>query len=522
MSVILPSWPSTVMSVSGTMTSVWRSPWSERIDRDFFETLETLPMRTWSLAWPFRSLSLPVPDIVPEEPMVPLDDPDIVPEPVPEVVESWPADEPVVLSEPIAPLPAALWPVSPEVASCVEVLPSASGAVEPDALEPVPEAVVSLEPVLELAEESELIVPLAGAPVPLAVAWPVSPDAEPVPEVVPDVEVSLDVEPLAVAPGAVAVPVAEPSPETEPLAVASEEVEPVVVPDGVPVEALALPEAVVSVDAGADAPGCPAWAVAVSLPVWALDVRSDFELVAQARPAASGRTSAILRICICHSSMWCANLRRVNGGRAPASRCERSTSDRGPRLHVPKYVDERRGRRESASVRQPCRRTKGDRAREHPRAGDGEGRLRAMRRRLVVVVPALLLALLSVVACRKPEGPADRYRVFTAAARAGDANTVWQMLSEESRAALDARAKDLAARAAPGVVPESGRELVLGGLAAQAPKVESVVVLRESRDRAVLAVKTAGGGEAQEVTLVREDGSWRVVLPPAAARPAGG
>jgi hypothetical protein len=106
--------------------------------------------------------------------------------------------------------------------------------------------------------------------------------------------------------------------------------------------------------------------------------------------------------------------------------------------------------------------------------------------------------------------------VFAAAARAGESGTVWQMLSQDSRALLDARAKDLAARAAPGMLPESGREIVLGDLSPAAAKIESVVVLRESRDRAVVAVKTAGGGDAEEVTLVREEGSWRVVLPAAA------
>jgi hypothetical protein len=127
---------------------------------------------------------------------------------------------------------------------------------------------------------------------------------------------------------------------------------------------------------------------------------------------------------------------------------------------------------------------------------------------------ALALALAtSLQACRRPEGPADRYRVFAAAARAGDSALVWAMLSERSRAHLDARAAELAGRAAPGVLPASGRELVLGDLSPRAARIESVVVLRESRDAAVLAVKEEGAGAAQEVSLVREGGAWRVVLP---------
>jgi hypothetical protein len=140
-------------------------------------------------------------------------------------------------------------------------------------------------------------------------------------------------------------------------------------------------------------------------------------------------------------------------------------------------------------------------------------------RRLLAAAAAL--GLLATTSCREPEGPADRYRVFAAAARAGDVETVWSMLSEDSRAKLDARAKELSARAAPGVLPGSGKDLVLGSLASTAPPLESVVVVRESRNEAVVAVKTAGGGEAREVTLVREGGTWRVILP-AAAGAAGG
>jgi len=40
-----------------------------------------------------------------------------------------------------------------------------------------------------------------------------------------------------------------------------------------------------------------------------------------------------------------------------------------------------------------------------------------------------------------------------------------------------------------------------------------VVVLRESRDAAVVAVEEEGGEGAREVPLVREGGVWRVVLP---------
>jgi hypothetical protein len=125
---------------------------------------------------------------------------------------------------------------------------------------------------------------------------------------------------------------------------------------------------------------------------------------------------------------------------------------------------------------------------------------------------SLVLVLVLAAGCRGEPGPADRYRTFAAAARRGDGDAVWSMLSEGSRAALDARAKALAARVPAGVVPGSGRELVLGGLSARAPRPGQVLVVRESRDTAVVAVEVEGE-PPREVMLVREGGVWRVVVP---------
>lgn len=124
---------------------------------------------------------------------------------------------------------------------------------------------------------------------------------------------------------------------------------------------------------------------------------------------------------------------------------------------------------------------------------------------------ALALLLLSI-GCRREAGPAERYRAFAAAARDGDAAAVWSMLSESSRAALDTRARAVAAAAPAGVVATSGRQLVLGDLSAGAPRPKSVVVVRESRDAAVVSVEVEGA-PAREVSLVREGGLWRVVVP---------
>jgi hypothetical protein len=133
--------------------------------------------------------------------------------------------------------------------------------------------------------------------------------------------------------------------------------------------------------------------------------------------------------------------------------------------------------------------------------------------RPLALVAAAALAVLVLPACRRDPGPADRYRAFAAAAREGRADEVWSMLSEASRAELDRRAKDLAAKAPPGVLlSASGRALAVGDLSALAPRPTSVVVVRESRDAAIVAVE-AEGQPAREVALVREGGGWRVVVP---------
>ncbi len=128
-----------------------------------------------------------------------------------------------------------------------------------------------------------------------------------------------------------------------------------------------------------------------------------------------------------------------------------------------------------------------------------------------LVAPLLASALL-LAACRVSESPADRYRRFVDAARKGRAGEVWSMLSTQSRKALAVRAKALSVSGPSARVDVSPADLVLGDLAPTAPRVKSVTVVRESRDAAVVAVEDVTGFRG-EVSLVREDGEWRVVLP---------
>jgi hypothetical protein len=125
-------------------------------------------------------------------------------------------------------------------------------------------------------------------------------------------------------------------------------------------------------------------------------------------------------------------------------------------------------------------------------------------------IAALCLAALLAAGCRS-SGPAETYRVFAHAVREGDARTAWSLLSERSRADLDARAKRLAGETG-GVVPESGAALLVGDASLQSPRLVSVAVVRESADAAELEVAVVGG-EPRKVTMARETGGWRVVLP---------
>jgi hypothetical protein len=125
---------------------------------------------------------------------------------------------------------------------------------------------------------------------------------------------------------------------------------------------------------------------------------------------------------------------------------------------------------------------------------------------------AVALALALLPACRRTDGPAETYRRFASAARGGDAELAWSLLSADTRSALDARARAAAAHAPPGVVPVTGKDLVLGDFSIRAPRIRSATVLRESRDAAVVAVEDESGARA-EVSLVREAGAWRVVVP---------
>lgn len=125
---------------------------------------------------------------------------------------------------------------------------------------------------------------------------------------------------------------------------------------------------------------------------------------------------------------------------------------------------------------------------------------------------SLALFVLALSACRAPEGAAQRYRRFVAAARDGDGATVWALLSSASQERIRARSAELSGGAPTPGADLSGPHLVLGDLAATAPRVKSVRVASQRGDEAVVDVDLEGGGHGQ-VTMRREQDGWRVVMP---------
>jgi hypothetical protein len=124
----------------------------------------------------------------------------------------------------------------------------------------------------------------------------------------------------------------------------------------------------------------------------------------------------------------------------------------------------------------------------------------------------LALVALALAACAPRDPPPDAvYRAFARATSERDAAAAWDLLSERTRAWLDARARAAAARA-PGLVPANAQRLLLGDAAGGVRPARVIEVVRRGEERAELRVTDASGA-AVEVALVRERGGWRLDLP---------
>ena len=121
-----------------------------------------------------------------------------------------------------------------------------------------------------------------------------------------------------------------------------------------------------------------------------------------------------------------------------------------------------------------------------------------------------LLALAGSLACSKPtDAPAKTFRLFVERVQAQDTDGAWDLLSSDTRAALTELVAKRAA-ASGGAIPADPKQAVFGSASLAAP-IESVEVKEAGERRAILAVAHPGG-ESQEVTMVREEGGWRLDL----------
>ena len=136
-----------------------------------------------------------------------------------------------------------------------------------------------------------------------------------------------------------------------------------------------------------------------------------------------------------------------------------------------------------------------------------------MRPPLLAAALAAALASLALACPRRDPPPEAAYRAFVRAAAEHDAEGAWALLSADTQAWLEARARNAAA-AAPGAVPATARQFLLGDAALAVRPLASTLLLRESADRAVVEV-TVQGGDKQQVELVREGGGWKVRIPEA-------
>lgn len=126
-------------------------------------------------------------------------------------------------------------------------------------------------------------------------------------------------------------------------------------------------------------------------------------------------------------------------------------------------------------------------------------------------MPRLLaLLLLASAGCHRfpDDTPVEAYRSLLSAVQRDDDARTLALLSERSRAALTARAEELA-RVSGGSLRPTPVDLLLAD--PRPPAASQVTVKSEDARTAVLAV--TAHGTTQEVHLVNEAGHWRVRIP---------
>lgn len=136
---------------------------------------------------------------------------------------------------------------------------------------------------------------------------------------------------------------------------------------------------------------------------------------------------------------------------------------------------------------------------------------KAARRLWLAVALGLVLS-----ACAPDVGePAGAYRRFADAVRQGDDNTAWNLLSENTRSALDDDARRIS-EATGRDKPMTGRQLAFSQPLVLQQRIARIETVEQSSDRARITVIDDAGGRT-DVALVREQGGWRIDLSDALA-----
>ena len=137
----------------------------------------------------------------------------------------------------------------------------------------------------------------------------------------------------------------------------------------------------------------------------------------------------------------------------------------------------------------------------------------------------LFVVVVVLAGCQKapPTTPDATFRVFTEALAKSDAKSAFAMLTQKSRAGLEAKSKALA-EASTGTVKDEPALLAFR-TPIQASPVISITVVQSDDAKAVLEVKTCRlaldasracppGADVQErVTMMKEAQRWAVELP---------
>lgn len=141
--------------------------------------------------------------------------------------------------------------------------------------------------------------------------------------------------------------------------------------------------------------------------------------------------------------------------------------------------------------------------------------LTSRRRALAAGASALAAIALAVAVvgrgCRVGEaGPENAVRAFIQAARAGDRQALFELLSPDTQRRLEDQAQK-STRLVSASVRYRALDLINVGVIDDPPAPSEVELVEQSGDHATVRIDGAGG--TAQISVIRVDGSWRLDLP---------